>query len=128
MNDHHLTKRVHIFNNIPFNDLPVFYQCAEIFTYPSYFEGFGIPIIEALYSGTPVVAAKGSCLEEAGGPDSLYINPDSVEEIGVAFNRILNDNSLRQKMVENGKQFVKRFSDQEQAKLIMNIYEKTCKL
>ncbi|GCB33146.1 glycosyltransferase family 4 protein [Bacteroides faecalis] len=128
VNDHHLTKRVHIFSNIPFSDLPVFYQCAEIFTYPSYFEGFGIPIIEALHSGTPVVAAKGSCLEEAGGPDSLYINPNSVEEIGVAFNRILNDNSLRQKMVENGKQFVKRFSDQEQAKLIMNIYEKTCKL
>ncbi|MDD3036350.1 glycosyltransferase family 1 protein [Bacteroides sp.] len=128
VNEHHLTERVHIFSNVPFKDLPVFYQCAEIFTYPSYFEGFGIPIIEALHSGIPVVAAAGSCLEEAGGPDSLYVNPESVKEIGDAFNKILNDNNLKQKMVENGKQFVKRFSDCEQAKLIMNIYEKTCKL
>lgn len=63
-----LEERVHIISNVPFDDLPTFYQLAEIFVYPSRFEGFGIPIIEALYSGIPVVAATGSCLEEAGGP------------------------------------------------------------
>lgn len=128
VNEHHLTARVHIFSDVPFKDLPAFYQCAEIFAYPSYFEGFGIPIIEALHSGVPVVAATGSCLEEAGGPDSLYIDPDNVKEIGNAFRRILNDNNLKQEMVERGKLFVKQFSNQEQAKLIMDIYKKTCKL
>ena len=50
-----LEERVHIISNVPFDDLPTFYQLAEIFVYPSRFEGFGIPIIEALYSGIPVV-------------------------------------------------------------------------
>lgn len=72
--DNGLGERVHIISNVPFNDLPAFYQSAEIFVYPSRFEGFGIPIIEALYSGIPVVAATGSCLEEAGGPDSIYVS------------------------------------------------------
>ena len=74
-----LEERVHIISNVPFDDLPAFYQLAEIFVYPSRFEGFGIPIIEALYSGIPVVAATGSCLEEAGGPDSIYVHPDDIK-------------------------------------------------
>lgn len=118
-----LTSRVHIMSNVPFIDLPVIYQSAEIFTYPSRFEGFGIPIIEALHSGIPVVAATGSCLEEAGGPASVYVNPDSVEEIVHAFNLILSESDNRRKIIEKGKEFVKRFSDREQAISIMNIYK-----
>ena len=67
-----LEERVHIISNVPFDDLPAFYQLAEIFVYPSRFEGFGIPIIEALYSGIPVVAATGSCLEEAEEILNIY--------------------------------------------------------
>ena len=82
-----LEERVHIISNVPFDDLPAFYQLAEIFVYPSRFEGFGIPIIEALYSGIPVVAATGSCLEEAGGPDSIYVHPDDIKGMADASNR-----------------------------------------
>lgn len=120
--EHNLTSRVHIMHNVPFGDLPAIYQLAEIFAYPSYFEGFGIPIIEALHSGIPVVAATGSCLEEAGGPDSIYVNPDSVDEASRAFNEILSKPKKKKLMIEKGKEFIKQFSEEKQATKIINIY------
>lgn len=122
INEHNLTSRVHIMHNIPFSDLPAIYQSAEIFAYPSYFEGFGIPIIEALHSGVPVIAATGSCLEEAGGPDSIYVNPNNVDETIQAFREILSNPSKKKLMIEKGKEFVKRFAAQNQAIQIINIY------
>lgn len=120
--EHHLISRVHIMYNVPFGDLPAIYQLAEVFAYPSYFEGFGIPIIEALHSGIPVVAATGSCLEEAGGPDSIYVNPDNPDEAARAFKEILSKPEKKKLMIEKGKEFVKRFSEEKQAAQIMDIY------
>ena len=113
-----------IISNVPFNDLPAFYQSAEIFVYPSRFEGFGIPIIEALYSGIPVVAATGSCLEEAGGPDSIYVNPDDITGLADAFKQIYSNSDKRKNMVEKGREFAKRFSEKQQSEEIINIYKK----
>ena len=110
--------------NVPFDDLPTFYQLAEIFVYPSRFEGFGIPIIEALYSGIPVVAATGSCLEEAGGPDSIYIHPDDIKGMANAFKQIYSDPERKKVMIEKGQIFAKRFSEEKQAEEILNIYKK----
>ena len=120
-----LTERVHIISNVPFDDLPAFYQSAEIFVYPSRFEGFGIPIIEALYSGIPVVAATGSCLEEAGGPESIYVNPDDIAGMADAFKQILANSHQKEGMIEKGKVFAKQFSEKKQAMQIMNIYNNT---
>lgn len=120
--EHDLTLRVHILHNVPFRDLPAIYQSAEVFAYPSYFEGFGIPIIEALHSGIPVVAATGSCLEEAGGPDSIYVNPDSADEAARALEEILSNPEKKKLIVEKGKEFVKRFAEKMQASQIINIY------
>ncbi len=103
---------------------PLFYQSAEIFVYPSRFEGFGIPIIEALYSGIPVVAATGSCLEEAGGPDSIYVNPDDITGLADAFKQIYSNSDKRKNMVEKGREFAKRFSEKQQSEEIINIYKK----
>ena len=122
--DNGLGERVHIISNVPFNDLPAFYQSAEIFVYPSRFEGFGIPIIEALYSGIPVVAATGSCLEEAGGPDSIYVNPDDITGLADAFKQIYSNSDKRKNMVEKGREFAKRFSEKQQSEEIINIYKK----
>lgn len=119
-----LTERVHIISNVPFDDLPAFYQSAEIFVYPSRFEGFGIPIIEALYSGIPVVAATGSCLEEAGGPESIYVNPDDIAEMAAAFKLIYSNSEKRNNMVEKGREFAKQFSEEQQSEEIINIYKK----
>lgn len=119
-----LTERVHIISNVPFDDLPAFYQSAEIFVYPSRFEGFGIPIIEALYSGIPVVAATGSCLEEAGGPESIYVNPDDIAGMADAFKQIYSNSDKRKNMVEKGREFAKQFSEKQQSEEIINIYKK----
>lgn len=116
-----LEKRVRI-ERIPFKHLPALYQMASVFAYPSRYEGFGIPILEALTSGTPVVAAKGSCLEEAGGPDSIYIHPDSEDELAEAINSILNSEEKRTEMISQGKEWAKHFSKENQAEGILSVY------
>lgn len=120
-----LENRVKIISNVDFTDLPAIYQQAKIFVYPSIFEGFGIPILEALNSGIPVIAAKGSCLEEAGGPNSLYIQPHMEIELSTAISQILNDKSLEKEMIEKGKQFALNFREENIAKNIMRVYKKT---
>lgn len=118
-----LKSRLHIKNNVTFADLPVFYQLSVAFIYPSFFEGFGIPIIEALSSGTPVIAARGSCLEEAGGPASLYTDPKNDIELANHINEVLHNPKLAQDMIENGYEYVKRFSDEQIASDIMKVYQ-----
>jgi glycosyltransferase involved in cell wall biosynthesis len=118
-----LESRLHIRNNFSFSDLPAIYQSASVFLYPSFFEGFGIPVIEALSSGVPVIAATGSCLEEAGGPDSIYVNPANDKEMAEKILEILNNESLANRMKEAGKTYIKRFDDEQTASKIMNIYQ-----
>lgn len=120
--NHRLEKRVHLLHDVTFQYLPAIYQQAEIFVYPSRFEGFGIPIIEALHSAIPVIAAIGSCLEEAGGPDSLYVHPDDKEGMTKAICSLLNHPEKRQHMIEQGLKYVTRFSEQRQAEELMNLY------
>lgn len=120
--DNGLSGRVRLLNHIPFNELPAFYQLASLFVYPSFFEGFGIPIIEALHSGIPVIAAKGSCLEEAGGPDSIYVDPSDVQQMAEAIRSVLTDTVLARKMVHAGKAYVSRFSEETVARKIMRVY------
>jgi len=109
-----LSSRIIFLKDVSFSDLPAIYQLARVFVYPSFYEGFGIPILEALYSGVPVVAATGSCLEEAGGPDSLYVNPDDHEDLAASLQLVLKDENRRLMMIEKGLQFARRF---DQAKI-----------
>ncbi len=104
--------------------LPAVYHMAEAFVYPSRFEGFGIPILEALCCGTPVIAATGSCLEEAGGEACIYVNPDSVEEMTLAINRVLTDSDLRKRMTEQGHAHSERFDRHKMADALMAVYRK----
>lgn len=120
-----LSERVSIFNRIPFDELPAFYQLANVFALPSVYEGFGIPVIEALSSGLPVIAATGSCLEEAGGEHSLYVGPYDHRSLAKQITRILNDPGLAATMAEKGKQHVQRFSDDKTAKELLQVYRQT---
>jgi len=119
-----LSERVIFLDSVNFTDLPAIYQSAKVFVYPSRYEGFGIPVLEALCSGTPVVAATGSCLEEAGGPDSLYVAPDDEKELAEKINMILGDVSLHQKMAANGKEYSGNFDDEKLAGQMMVMYKK----
>jgi glycosyltransferase involved in cell wall biosynthesis len=120
-----LEDRVSIVSNVDFKDLPAIYQQAEMFVYPSLFEGFGIPILEALTSGIPVIAAKGSCLEEAGGSHSLYFQPHDEIELTASIAQILADKSLKNEMIKNGNEFALKFSDENIAKNLQEVYHKT---
>lgn len=122
-----LQNRVIFLQGLPFSDLPSVYQMASLFIYPSFYEGFGIPIIEALYSLVPVIAATGSCLEEAGGPDSLYIHPEKPEELAYAANRVLKDQALQQQMKQKGLEYLHKFDKHLLAKQMMDCYLKILK-
>jgi len=119
-----LTKRVIFLKNVPLKDLPSIYQLSEIFLYPSQFEGFGIPILEALYSGVPVIAATGSCLEEAGGPGSCYVHPQDEVQLSWCINNILNHPEKRKEMIKAGYEHVQNFSEQCLASSLMKTYQK----
>ena len=103
--------------------MPSIYHGAELFAYPSRFEGFGIPIIEAISAGLTGVAATGSCLEEAGGDGVVYVNPNSVEECASALNHLLSDNEYKHSLTIKGKEYIKRFSPDTIAKEIMELYK-----
>jgi glycosyltransferase involved in cell wall biosynthesis len=118
-----LSDRVHLISKVPLTDLPAILQTARIFIYPSLYEGFGIPIIEALNSGVPVIGARGSCLEESGGPDSVYIDPRNEDELVSQINRLLADADAGRYMVEKGLEYVKRFSDEKCTRSLMTVYE-----
>src|ERR1700744_4947649 len=100
-----LSKRVILLDKVDFADLPAIYQMASVFIYPSRYEGFGIPVLEAVVSGTPVIAAKGSCLEEAGGPHSIYVWADDEQEMAQKIDIILNNEDLRNTMIIKGREY-----------------------
>lgn len=119
-----LSDRIIFLKKIPFADLPGIYQMASVFVYPSFYEGFGIPIIEALYSGIPTIAAIGSCLEEAGGPDSIYVNPNDPESLSAEITRVLSSSTLQNEMKEKGLEFVQKFNSPLVTQQLMNCYQK----
>lgn len=105
-------------------ELQVVYQHALCFVYPSFYEGFGIPIIEALLSKTPVVAAKGSCLEEAGGPDSMYFNPKAPNELSNLLSQLLSGKVPVAHVVNKGYDFaLQNFSAQITTQKIFSVYK-----
>jgi glycosyltransferase involved in cell wall biosynthesis len=122
---HNLNSRVVFLHDVTFDELPALYQLATVFVYPSRYEGFGIPILEALNSGTPVIAATGSCLEEAGGPHSLYVNPDDEQELAQKINRVWNTPALRQQMITKGFDYARNFEDEKLASQLLNLYQNT---
>jgi len=95
---HNLSDRVLFLTGLDLTEMAAIYQNAQILIYPSIFEGFGIPILEALFSKTPVITSKDGCFYEAGGLFTKYINPLSIEQMREAIMEILNSKELREKM------------------------------
>ena len=117
-----LGDRVLFLENVPNEDMPALYRGAEIFIYPSLFEGFGIPIIEALSCGTPVITTQGGCFAEAGGKNSIYINPNDHEHLAQEIKKLLSSAELRKNMSEKGLEHSKIFFPEVIASEMMKIY------
>ena len=109
---------------VSMNELAVLYKLADIFVYPSFFEGFGIPIIEALFSKTVVITSNTSCLPEAGGPDSVYVDPKNHLDIQAKIKFLWDNESERNRRAEKGFHFVQKFNDEPIANELINLYKK----
>ena len=125
--EHRMHGRVQMLHNVPDDDLPALYRMADCFVYPSRYEGFGIPIIEAISQGLPVVACVGSCLEEAGGPDSLYVDPDDDEAMAHAIAQMLFGAPGRQQRIERSRQYIRQFENNDAARRFAELYESLLK-
>ena len=119
-----LSHRIKIMHGVSDEELPKLYAEAEAFVYPSRYEGFGIPIIEAISCGLPVVACTGSCLEEAGGPDSLYVDPDDAQAMAHAIKQVLRGAEGREARIKNSQQYIKRFAGNDVAGQVVKLYRK----
>ena len=117
-----LHERVMVLHGVPDDHLPALYRMAEAFVYPSRYEGFGIPVIEAIRMGLPVVACTGSCLEEAGGPDSLYVSPDDPQALAHALTQVLVGAEGRQQRIECSQRYVERFGNTHCARHFAELY------
>ena len=104
-------------------ELAITYQLATVFVYPSIFEGFGIPIIEALFSKTPVITTNFGVFPEAGGPNSVYINPENADDLKTETEKLLGNESLRNEISNKGFEFAQKFNDEVIAKEIMQCYK-----
>ncbi|MCM1369161.1 MAG: glycosyltransferase family 4 protein [Candidatus Amulumruptor caecigallinarius] len=114
--------RIYFLEGLPFEELPILNQGAAVICYPSRYEGFGIPVLEGVTSGRPVVAAAGSCLEEAGGEGAIYINPDSPHDMAEAVNSILRGDTDVEKMLEAGQEHSRKFNTSDIASNVFSVY------
>ena len=119
-----LDRRMRLLSGIPFSDLPAIYQQACLFVYPSRCEGFGIPLLEALCSGIPAIGCTGSCLEEAGGKDSLYVSPDAPDALAQAIMSILQDPVRQKQMIERGYLHAARFEEEHLRRNLLDVYKR----
>ena len=105
------------------NKLPDLYRAADVFVFPSLFEGFGIPLVEAMASGIPVVAINATTTPEIVGKAALLVEPDNTEELAEAIFKILNDLNLRNSLISKGLERVKQFSWKRTAKETLKVFE-----
>ena len=118
-----IENQVQFLENVSMEELAAIYKLADVFVYPSFFEGFGIPVIESLFSGTPVITSNVSCLPEAGGENSVYINPHSFEDLKAKILFLWNNESERNRRAEKSLKFVQKFNDEEIAKNLYAVYQ-----
>jgi glycosyltransferase involved in cell wall biosynthesis len=121
LSDNHKVKASPSFQSAA--DFPAIYQSAVAMIYPSFFEGFGIPVLEALWSHLPVITSNVSCLPEAGGDAAYYVNPNSAEEMAEGMRKIYFDNNFAQTMKAKGWLHAQNFTQQKCADGVMNVYK-----
>jgi len=120
---HNLSNRVAFLHDLTLKEMAGIYQSAQLLVYPSIFEGFGIPILEALFSKIPVITSKDGCFAEAGGPSTKYINPLSVNEMKEAILEIQNSTELSKQMIAKGFEYAQNFRDEKIAINLMAVYK-----
>jgi glycosyltransferase involved in cell wall biosynthesis len=119
----HIQDRVKFLGYIDEADKPALYAGADASALVSLFEGFGLPALESMACGTPVLAARSSSLPEVVGEAALLVNPEDVGDIAQGLEALLTDNHLRRTLIDRGREHVKRFSWQTAAEQTLNVFE-----
>ena len=104
------------------DDLPALYSAAEVLAFPSIYEGFGLPILEAMACGTPVVTSVTSSLPELAGDAALLVEPTDVDAIAAALHRVLQEDDLRRKLVAAGFDQARKFTWEKAAEQLLEMY------
>jgi glycosyltransferase involved in cell wall biosynthesis len=118
-----VSQKVKILDFVPDDELKEMYHNARVFVLPSLYEGFGLPVLEAMQYGCPVITSNISSLPEAGGNAAEYIDPESVEDIASKIKKVISDEVLRKEMIAKGKKQVEKFSWETSAKKTLEILE-----
>jgi glycosyltransferase involved in cell wall biosynthesis len=106
------------------DDLPVLYNGAEVLVYPAFAEGFGLPVLEAMSCGTPVITSNTTSLPEVTGDAAILINPHLFEEIGEGIEKLLNNQGLRKEFSEKGLERAQKFKWDKTAEKTIEVYRK----
>jgi len=123
-----LKDKVIITNWIPRSELPVFYKLADLFAFPSLYEGFGMPVLEAMTCGCPVVTSSTGATPEIAGDAALLVDPTSVDEIYKTTVRVLEDEKLREELVSKGYARAKKFSWEKSARETLSVFKEIEKI
>jgi glycosyltransferase involved in cell wall biosynthesis len=107
---------------VPIEVLRIFFDMAKVFVFPSLYEGFGLPPLEAMAHGTPVVASNTSALPEVVGEAALLVNPENIFEISRAMHRVLTDQLMRERLKAAGLEQVQRYSWEKSVRRMLEVY------
>lgn len=118
-----IAHRIRMVHDAAFADLPALYQMSSAVVYASLYEGFGIPILEGLNSGVPVITSRGGVFSETGGDACLYVDPHDADQMIDALNRALGDQALRSDLAEKAAGHVLHFREERIAEHLMRVYE-----
>jgi glycosyltransferase involved in cell wall biosynthesis len=124
--ERHGLKNIIFLDQVHNAELPAIYQGSAGFIYPSSYEGFGIPVLEALNSGVPVITTSGGCLEETAGKGGLLVNPNDQEEMSHAIRQLLENTALRERLVREGVSHALKFREAQTIPSLYNVYLECC--
>lgn len=108
---------------VSYEKIPFFYKNADVFVYPSSVESFGLPVLEAMACGTPVVASNRMSVPEIAGDAAVIVDPDNIEEMAEAIYRVITDENLREKLIRKGYERVREFSWEKTARETIKVFE-----
>lgn len=123
-NDEKIKDKIIFTDYVPQKDMSFLYSAADIFVYPSIYEGFGLPPLEAMSCGTPVIVSDNSSLQEVVGSAGVYVNALSTESIENGIRKLLNDENLKLELIEKGYEQSKKFNWENTYKEVLKVYKK----
>ena len=110
--------------NIDFEDLPTLYQICDVFVFPSLYEGFGLPLVEAMASRVPVVTSNVSSMPEVVGNAGITIEPKDADSLAEAIEKVISDSKLRENMIKMGIKQIEKFNWRDTAKKTLEVYKR----